>query len=263
MITELKTEGSGGISPPLPHGWLIQLLNKTLESLIIQLISLPKHWSGGYEKLKNLCKNHKPKTIKQKLMIEQYILPILFKLIKDLWEAYFRTYYEQKEASNHKKLDKLSKHGILHVIFGKNSNLDSSGENVIKEMESTCAYAHLLLTLIVRNNRDSLIIINEFDIMETLIEQIKTPWPLCLTELFQIRDVNELHIKILKKNEIKKLIDNLYLDVKEERHNHEILNLLAHICTPGDKGDMKLQNYILEMIIGKNSSYSDYESEGT
>ena len=87
--------------------------------------------------------------------------------------------------------------------------------------------------------------------MTSLIEQLITPWDLCITDLFKIPGIQEKsHIKILKKTEITNLLDNLYANVKEDRHNPSLLQLLAKICTPGGKGDKKLQNNILDAIVG-------------
>ena len=67
-------------------------------------------------------------------------------------------------------------------------------------------------------------------------------------------------MKVLQKEGIKKLLDQLYKDVKRNIHNHKILDLLTNICTPGGKANKTIQDSILEMVIGRDKLPDQYKN---
>jgi hypothetical protein len=229
---------SGQIELPL-----IKQISRALLSLIIEISALTKEsFSEDYEEIEKLLKNAKPKKLKQKIIHEQFLVEISFKIIIELWKAYFKSYYENKiEDHENAKLECLR------------------NKEVFKELSKICKLGHLLVTLTVRNNKKALQTINELDLVDVLIEQIKTPWPLCLTDLFLIVNQNT-DMKVLQKGGIKKLVDQLHQDVSKDVFNHKVLHLLTNICTPGGKADKKIQDHILEMVIGKNKVPDHYKN---
>ena len=233
MVEKIKTEdGLKTVELGLLKG-----LNYAIKSLIIEITSKDKaDFLTTYNELKKTARYHRPSKIIQSLMIGEYLIHILIKITSDIWKSTFKNYYEQKLETK-----TLKESLILRKILG----------DKYTEMENICQLSHLLLKLIVYKKRRSAIIFKEYKIINLLIEQLITPWDLCITDLFKIPGIQEkYHIKILKKKEITMLIDTLYVNVMKDRHNPKLFRLLANICTPGGKGDKKLQNNILDAIVG-------------
>jgi hypothetical protein len=201
-----------------------------------------------------MAETSKPKKLKQKIIREQFLIEIIFKIISELWDNYFKKYYYHKEKMK-RHVKELKKAGN----FKFKKTLKQKNEAIFQELQTVCKYAHILLTLIVRGNKKSLQIINELDLVDLLLEQIRTPWYLCLTDLFEIVN-EETDMKVLQKEGIKKLLDQLYKDVKRNIHSHKILDLLTNICTPGGKADKKIQDSILEMVIGRDKLPDQYKN---
>ena len=53
------------------------------------------------------------------------------------------------------------------------------------EYERVCKFCHMVLMLIVRRNRSSIKIISDINILDLMLEQISTPWDLCLKDIFK------------------------------------------------------------------------------
>ena len=117
--------------------------------------------------------------------------------------------------------------------------------------EDFCKFAHLLLILLVRGNKMALQTITEIDIFELLLEQIQTPWELCLKDLFETVGEDNLELNILQKPGLKGLVDQLYEDIRESKYNSKILKLLNYVCAPGKRTDRRIQEMVLEMVVGR------------
>ena len=116
-----------------------------------------------------------------------------------------------------------------------------------------------MLTLLVRNNKLALQTISEIDIFELLLEQIKTPWELCLRDLFEAVGEDNMELSILQKPGLKGLVDQLYEDIRNHKYNSKILKLLNYVCAPGKRTDRRIQELVLEMVVGRPYKAAIYQ----
>ena len=194
-----------------------------------------------FEELKNSVRYQKATKQSQKLLIGEYLIQILLKITSDLWKGVFKKHYKEQRECRIAQKNQLT------------STFKSYSYEKFLEMELVCKHCHLLLKIIVLKNKRSLFIVDEYRLTKLLMEQLITSWDLCLSDLFKIAKIQEqFQVQILNKDEIHDLIDNLYQDSLEDIHNYKLLDLLANICTPGGKGDKKIQEDILGLIIGKS-----------
>ena len=98
-------------------------------------------YSESFEEIFGLVKYTKPKKQKQKVMIEQYMIELLHKLLLLFWRNYFSFFYARntnEEFQGHREeIMKMAKHNPKqHAAY-----------------EKFCKFAHLMLILLVRNNK--------------------------------------------------------------------------------------------------------------
>jgi hypothetical protein len=82
------------------------------------------------------------------------------------------------------------------------------------------------------------------DFLGLMLQQISTPWDMCLKELFLndfIRSAAvDNDLSVLKRSGIKALVDQLHQAVKRGRFYPKILELLGYVCTPGGRTDRRI-----------------------
>ena len=73
--------------PPIPS---VRVLTQSVIALIIEVTALTREsYSESFEEIFALVKYTKPKKQKQKVMIEQYMIELLHKLLLFFWRNYF------------------------------------------------------------------------------------------------------------------------------------------------------------------------------
>ena len=216
---------------------LLEGLEYTLKSLIINITTRKaEHFLISLEGLQEAVSYERPSKLKQKIMIGEYLINIVSKIITDFWAYKLEEHYAEKE-----EVERLESPGLEYM-----------------KMESICKHAHFLLKLIVRDNKRAALIIKELGLMELLIQQLVTPWDLCINDLLDIPKLYEQHhMKILNIKEIDKLIEKLRIYTNKGIYKPKILTLLADICIQGGKSNKHLQNIIIERIIGKFANHSN------
>ena len=225
---------------------LLTGLKYAIKSLIIEVTSKDESkFRCTFEKFKDSVKFHQPTKTNQRLLLNEFLMQILLKLTSDLWKLFFKEYYTIKGKDERINFIKQYK-GI--------------GIEGIKEMKMVCKYSHLLLKLIVTQNKRSLIVMKKYDLMNLLIEQLEiSPWSLCIGKLFQISEISEHHIRLLRKTQIKEIVNKLEIATT---YNHRIFQLLTNLCAPGGIADKKLQRYVLKLLIlGTENKYRIAEIE--
>ena len=108
-------------------------------------------YSESFEEIFGLVKYTKPKKQKQKVMIEQYMIELLHKLLLLFWRNYFSFVYsrnsnEEFQAKREEIMKMAKNNPKQHVAY-----------------EKFCKFAHLLLILLVRHV-DRLILGAQFSI---------------------------------------------------------------------------------------------------
>ena len=72
----------------------MRVLTQSIIALIIEVTALTNEsYSESFEEIFGLVKYTKPKKQKQKVMIEQYMIELLHKLLLFFWRNYFRLVY--------------------------------------------------------------------------------------------------------------------------------------------------------------------------
>ena len=72
----------------------VRVLTQSVIALIIEVTALTREsYSESFEDIYALVKNMMPKKQKQKVMIEQYMIELLHKLLLFFWRNYFRLVY--------------------------------------------------------------------------------------------------------------------------------------------------------------------------
>ena len=218
----------------------VRMITQSIIALIIDVTALTRSsYTESFEELFLQVQYTKPKKKKQKVMIEQYIIELLHKLLLFFWRSYFRYVYARTPSPQEmEKRDEIQRR-----------KRDEPKE--FQEYEKLCKFAHLLLILLVRNNKLALQTITEIDIFELLLEQIKTPWELCLRDLFETVGEDNMELNVLQKQGLKGLVDQLYEDIREQKYNAKILKLLNYVCAPGMRTDRRIQEMVLEMVVGR------------
>ena len=113
-------------------------------ALIIEVTALTRSsYTEDYDELFNQVEYTQPKKHKQKVMIEQYTIELLHKLLLYFWRNYFRHVYSSGDESE------LAIRKQIHDHKKKK-------EKTFIEYENFCKFSHLLLILIVRNNKQAL-----------------------------------------------------------------------------------------------------------
>ncbi len=167
---------------------------------------------------------------------------MLHKILLIFWRNYFRYLYGSTDKLSPE--DKNIKKRIRRQRREK--------DPVFVEYEKVCKFSHLVLDLIVRDNKQAISVVTEIDLMELLLDQISTPWTICLKALFKVLGEKNAELAILQRNGIKGLVDQLHSSIKEGNYNAKILELLSYICSPGKKTDRRIQDLVLEMVIGRD-----------
>ena len=84
----------------------MRVLTQSIIALIIEVTALTREsYSESFEEIFALVKYTKPKKQKQKVMIEQYMIELLHKLLLLFWRNYFSFVYarsENKDVQGHR-----------------------------------------------------------------------------------------------------------------------------------------------------------------
>ena len=232
------------IDPPIKAA---EVLSQTLVALIIEVTALTRsNFTIDYKEIFAYTEYSKPKRTKQKIMIEQYVVELLHKVLLFFWRNYFVFVYGKGENPLMRQRTKKAK---------------KEKDKQFIEYERVCKLAHLLLILIVRNNPSALKKITQIDLMELLLEQISTPWQICLKDLFEIVSEKSADLNVLQKSGIKQLVDQLHQEIrKRKRYLPKIVELLTYVCAPGKKTDRRIQEMVLEMIVGRPELSERYKT---
>lgn len=88
-------------------------------------------------------------------------------------------------------------------------------------------------------------------------------WDMCLEELFLNKYIRSAaadnDLAVLQRGGIKSLVDQLHDAVKKGNFIPNILQLLETICTPGGRTDRKIQDLVLEMVVGRRALPDSYK----
>ena len=188
--------------------------------------------------LRKSTRYNRPNKSKQRVMVSEYLIQILFKLTYDLWKTYLKTHYDRAEEEMSEKIDE---------------------NKVIKLMDDVCQHSHLLLKLIVYKNNPAIQIAKEFNFTKFLLQQRMTSWDLCLNDLFtnKIKYINYTS-KLLRNQKIKDLIKKFTKNAAKGDYNHQILDLLSNMCVQGGKAKKQTQSIILRQILGEPPPLSQF-----
>jgi len=74
---------------------------------------------------------------------------------------------------------------------------------------------------------------------------------MCLKDLFKVIGDSNSDLGILQRSGIRNLVDQLHEGILRNNHNPKILELLGYVCSPGGKCDKRIQELVLEMVVGR------------
>lgn len=207
----------------------------TLISLTMELSSLSKSsYSDNYDELAGMVANAHVKRVKQKIMVEQYLVEVVLRILYELWQRHYKRVFEPKTPQW--VTDKFKKE--------KKTRIGAA-------LYDTAKFAHLFLKVLIKHNRSALKRIYELEVMGFLLDQITTPWDICYHEIFgAVNEDLNLPLDILEKAGIKSLADKLHSQISRQNYSDKILELLTYLCAPGGKPDRRIQDNVLEIILG-------------
>lgn len=76
---------------------IVEQVIHTLITLTMEMTSLSKSsYSDQYDEMAEMISNSQIKRIKQKIMVEQYMVEIVLRILYELWHRYFKRNFQPR-----------------------------------------------------------------------------------------------------------------------------------------------------------------------